>query len=251
MRLENYVEEQLNQFYHNLIKAIENTDSVAIHDLRVVLKRLFALNKVVDIFFPDLSSFYKDSLEKTHCVFKQAGVIRDNQVMSKLALQWLSEEEYIKFIDFISSKMSSSKEKLNRLYPDVNIEVICNEFCWSFERISSDYMCEFRNHLLAYVENNGKKISESVQSEKCDFHAVRRWVKEQYYIQIQLNEVMGLNINKEILNKKNQHGKLLGKWHDLKVFEKQLKKSGCNVDKLLYDNIISMQKSLIKETGMV
>jgi len=246
MKLESYVGEQLGHFYGNLKKTVNNADLVATHDLRVALKKLLALNKVVDIYIPSVSSPYKNSIKKIYSIFKQAGAVRDGHIMSELAFEWLSTREYIEFKRWICIKINSSRRKLNRLYLDFNIDVVRSELCGAFKHISGNYMPEFRDYLLIYIEENGKKISRYIQSKKCDFHAVRRWVKEQYYIQDQLNVIMGMSISKDILSKKRQQGKILGEWHDLQVFEKYLKKSGCDVKKLIRSRIIKKQKLLIK-----
>ncbi|TLX75277.1 CHAD domain-containing protein [Labilibacter sediminis] len=251
MKLEDYVGNQISQFNKNLKIAVDKADVDAIHDLRVSLKKLFVLHKVVKQHFPHSVKQYSSSYKLVRTFFKKTGGIRDYQIADSLATQWLNNTEQTIFYQYSEEKIIDALNQLVQHYNSVDVNNVEQSFKDSYKQISDKYLFELRDYLLSYIEGNAQRINKILLSEDSNYHKVRSLIKEQYYVQVQLRQIIGLSINPKILEKKNRQGKLLGQWHDLQMFKKLLAKADIDLRVEVSTNLQKKEALLLSEAGML
>lgn len=227
MKLSTYIRRQLNVFNTNLQLALYNQDREVIHDLRVALKRVFALQNILKMCVRDYEESYRIYFLEIRTIFKFIGEIRDHQLMVEWAERWLSESDFLDFEKERQSKIKIVAREINRYVERVNLNKSNLNLIKVFVTLDVIRPAYVKGVTEKYIGRNEGRILLELSTVNCNYHLIRKWVKEQYYLLQFLQDVLKVNVCDGVLKGKRELGKDIGEWHDLMVFCRCL--NGCSV----------------------
>ncbi len=242
MKISTHVNKQLIVFTNNLDIASNNKDKEAIHDLRVALKRVFALRKILKQSVFDYELSFKPQFHHVKTIFRITGIIRDNQIMINHAHLRLTHNDYINFRKVCNKTIKSSFIELNETLNTQNIKKEVNaitQLFYSLDNLRADFVI---NECVNYISENEKLINQQLSILQCNYHLIRKWIKEQYYLLSILKDVYKYGINENLLSQKKELGSSLGDWHDLRVLHQHFIHAGLNFNE---DIITSIEQEAI------
>jgi len=213
MRLKIYINSQIEIFKENAIVALENMDESSIHDLRVAMKRLYALydQKGIDV------SLYHVELRSVRKVFKLFGKIRNLQLLNIFSKRFLDFSVYKDLNTDVNTGIKIIQHQLQTEFSNNYIPKIAKVLKLSLlvqYVLQDDIIYDgLKQHYLK-CQN---EISELISQSKINYHHIRRLVKKQQYILEMIDVVTITHENPKLLKLKKALGKELGEWHDLKV----------------------------------
>ncbi len=217
MLLSTHVNKQLIVFTNNLKMASENNDAEAIHDLRVALKRVFAIRHLLRISITDYNLSIKPYFKPLRDIFKQTGIIRDHQNLIQNAQNRLSHVDYIEFRRDCNSVIKNTHINLLQCLNHITIEKETRKITKVFgilDLMRSEYIIDSTLNLIIEKE---AQINQELNSDNCNFHLIRKLIKEQYYLYSLLKDFYKYDIENTIIIKKKDLGSKLGDWHDLRI----------------------------------
>ncbi len=217
MLLSTYVNKQLIIFAQNLYLASENKDEDAIHDLRVALKKVFAIRNILKVTIQDYDQSIKPYFKPIRGVFKTTGIIRDHQILLHNANLRLPKREFTSFRRTCKTKIKSTHSTLIHNLNSIPIKKEISKVTKVFSILDimrPDFIVE---STLNIITNHERNIEQELLSPNCNFHDIRRWVKEQLYLYTLLKDVYKQKIKDSVITNKKQLGSKLGDWHDLRV----------------------------------
>jgi CHAD domain-containing protein len=229
MKLRTYVNKRLNEFQTNLDEVVLSLDKEAIHDLRVALKRIFALRKILKSCVRDYNESYAFYFLEVKTIFKYTGIIRDNQLMIENAIKCLNEEEYMEFSSVRNEQLQTAKKGLYTYLNSIDLKRVRKDLLKVFgvlDVVRAEYMIKVTQQ---YTGKNEGRIVLQFNTTNCNYHLIRKWVKEQFYLLQVLNDVFKINGSYKLINRKKELGKVLGDWHDIRVLERHLKDAALGV----------------------
>ncbi len=222
MLLRTFVNKQLIVFTNNLNIASINHNEDAIHDLRVALKRVFAVRKILKQSVVDYKFSFKPHFHLVKSIFKTTGIIRDQQIMTHIAHKKLEQNEYVNYRRKCNRIIKPALLQLHKCidYPDIKKEVnFITKIFYVLDILRPEYVI---NTFLDQISKNEHLIKEQLKTQNCNYHIVRRLIKEQYYLFSILKEVYKYKSDENLIAKKKELGSKLGDWHDLRVFHHNL-----------------------------
>ena len=214
-----YLETQKKSFLYNYNNVIENFDIDTIHDLRVSIKRLNTLYRFVE--FIDNEDFKcKDNFKEFRKIFKSLGKIRDYQVTEDLILNDYSQ---LKNSELILNVFRKKKKKTIKKFTEKQRKFKTKKVNSSFNiaakviekiddsKINLNHQSFIKQSLDLFLEETRKNL-----------HNARKRIKDIYY----LLEIQNIKTNTEntYFNKIKLIASSIGNWHDIIVFEFDLKK---------------------------
>lgn len=229
MKLGTYVNKRLNEFQTNLDEVVRSMDKEAIHDLRVALKRIFALRKILKSCVCDYNESYAFYFLEVKTIFKYTGIIRDNQLMMENGEKCLNEDEYLEFCTLRNEQIQIAKKGLHTYLNSIDLKKVRKDLLKIFgvlDVVRPEYMIKVTQQ---YTGKNEGRIVLQFNTMNCNYHLIRKWVKEQFYLLQFLNDVFKINGSYKLINRKKELGKLLGDWHDIRVLERHLKDAALGI----------------------
>ncbi len=219
-----YFQNQKNVFNLNFESAFSQNNEIAIHDMRVSIKRLRLIYKFLD-FFTDKQFCAKKKAKLLLRVFKSVGPLRDAQIQlsilegfkANLGSDCTSLFEFLKLKEKTGLRIFMQESKL---FDITKINQLFN-----FSEALLKIIIEFEGLAKAfedYKKNRQQKINNLLKSakHKIDFHQVRKRIKDLSYLaEIQMIQASEPNSQIQYLK---QLGKKLGDWHDFEVFLSEL-----------------------------
>jgi CHAD domain-containing protein len=246
MKISNYIEMQLRLFKKHLKKALSNKRRRSIHQLRVALKKVFAISKVLELHIEDADS-YKAIQKKIKILFKHAGAIRDNQLMIAYARKWLPFKEKKQLKRACDFHIQSAFSVLQKEVDIVDLKRLVGDYLAFFIDVNSIGKSGVQESLLEHVNLREVEIRDELKRDDVDFHLIRKWTKEQCYLLTFFKEDFKVDINKEMRKLKKKQGEILGLWHDLVVFKQFLKESGLKIREGVYKRLDKETRYLVNQ----
>jgi CHAD domain-containing protein len=219
--LQKYLEKQLLQFGANFGQVCADSDADAVHDMRVAVKRIRALEVLAgkvaqNQIDPEASGDLRQ-------LFKLSGRIRDMQVQQHL-LDLLAAKLNTSFGE-LAVYLKNSEHKSIKKFTEFVGNHSDTDFAGSLAReIIKIFNGASENDLAAGVKSVVAEIIETVRLMKTDqqheeyLHEIRRKLKQYNYLlsvyDKQSSDYAELLITLQHLEKAND---LLGEWHDLDV----------------------------------
>ncbi len=222
MLLRTYVNKQLTVFTDNLNIASINHNEDAIHDLRVALKRVFAVRKILKQSVVDYELSFKPRFHLVKTIFKTSGIIRDLQIMKHIAHERLKQNEYVNYRRKCNRIIKPAILQLQDTIDDriIKKEVgFITKIFYALDILRPEFVI---NTFLNQISENENLIEEQQNTQNCNYHMVRRLIKEQYYLLSILKEVYKYKSDENLIAEKKELGSILGDWHDLRVFHHDL-----------------------------
>lgn len=223
-------------FRNNLLKSNHEADMDDIHNLRLDLKQLFVLFKVLKLCEVEPSNDFKASLEVVKAIFKQTGIIRDNQLAMNYGQQFLDRKVQKALKKKAGKNIKKSRDYIASELQKIDLNEVVSDLALAFKEtmyMKSEYILDL---LKSKIQKDESSIAKELEREDCDYHLIRRRVKEQFYLLTVIKDVLGKKVSLQIINLKNKQAKILGKWHDWVVFEK-----------LLLERDIALEENIRKE----
>jgi len=244
MNLSTYVNKQLIVFTDNLNLASKNKNEEAIHDLRVALKRVFAIRHILKQTLTDYDLSIKPHFKPLKNIFNLTGIIRDHQLLIQNSHSRLSHNDYIQFRRICNSTIKNTHQKLFESLASISIQTEIRRVTKIFSILNlmrPEFIIETT---LRLIETNDNYIQHEFHNPSCNFHNIRKWTKEQYYLYSLLIEFYKYNIDDSLIAKKKESGSKLGDWHDLRILHHHLSHN----EIILNNTVLS---SLEKETSIL
>ncbi len=238
MLLSTYVNKQLIVFTSNLKMASENKNKEAIHDLRVALKRVFAIRNILKTTINDYDLSIKPYFTPLKNIFKRTGTIRDHQILIQNAYNRLPHNEYIAFRKECNSTINNTHKNLLQYLNQITIDKEIRKTVKVFgilDLMRSEYITDSTSNI---IKGHEALIKKELRSENCNFHLIRKWIKEQYYLYSLLTDFYNHDIKDSIIAKKKDLGSKLGDWHDLRILHHHWIHSENTIEK---ENIIKLE----------
>ena len=167
----------------------------------------------------DYKLSFAPRFEDLRFVFKISGRIRDCQLMIAASKERLPQKQYYSFRRTCNTEINHAYSELTSYLANYSVKNIKREVIIVFRAIDllrPEYVI-FK--IKDYVASNENLIQQEFNSETCDYHKIRRWVKEQYYLLVLLEEVFNDKIEEQLKIFKKETGSILGNWHDLNVLQ--------------------------------
>jgi CHAD domain-containing protein len=234
--ISNYIEIQLKLFRKYLNKALLKNRKRDIHQLRVALKKVFAISKVLERHIDDTDS-YKAVQKKIKILFKLSGVVRDNQLMVTYARKWLLARERMQLKKACGLRVQNAFCVFQKEVDIVDINNLIRDYLSFFVDINGIGKSSIQESILEHVNSMEVSIREELKKDMVDFHTVRKWTKEQYYLLSIFKEDFKVDVNKQVRKLKKEQGEILGLWHDLVVFEQFLKELDLKLGERVYKRL--------------
>ncbi len=222
MKLSEYVDQQLLKFYTNLKQSIDDQGQDTVHDFRVALKKIFALQRLLNQVDEGGWNNNYAFFAPIKTLFKCAGDIRDYQVMQSGLEEWLTSTQIHRFNHYLNENITQKFTDLENIDKDLLLDELINQVKIAFQKLYNLPETIVMNYITHQVSIYEKWIEDELQSELCNYHKIRRYVKNQYYYLSILEEVLNDNSFAELTRQKDQLGKKLGLWHDYKVLSKHI-----------------------------
>ncbi len=238
----------LISFRTNLLKANHDADMDDIHNLRLDLKQLFALFKVLKLCNIEPPINFKESLEAVKALFKQTGIIRDNQLAKEYGQQILDYKVHKILKTKTDKNIQKARDYIATELQRIDLEKVERDLALAFKEtdyLKSEYILD---HLKNKIQKDENSIAEELQQEDCDYHRIRRKVKEQFYLLTVIKDVLGEKVSSQTIAMKNQQAKTLGKWHDWVVFENLLLQWNIALDVTMKKEIQSSSSKILNAT---
>ncbi len=246
-RLGRYAGVLLNSCHKKLQKTNLHSSKRDIHNLRLNLKEIFALLTVVDLCLINVSVEFHQAVKVVRKLFKLTGVVRDNQLIVKHAKQFLTFESYKNLKKISKGNIKDAKLALEQNLQQINIQQIRQDLILGFKETAQIRTNMVVSHLKHRVKKDQKRIEKELSRKKCDYHLVRRWVKEQYFLLKTLKDVLYVNIGYSKLVYKESLGKALGEWHDWVVLENKLLFWGIVMDDSVKEKVNRMSNRILNK----
>ncbi len=247
MKLSEYVDQQLLKFYINFKQSIDDQGQDAIHDFRVALKKIFALQRILNQVDEGEGNNNHSCFSPIKTLFKCAGDIRDYQVMQSGLEEWLTSTQIHRFNLYLNENITRQFTDLENINKDLSLDELIKQVKIAFQKLydlPETIVMDYITHQVSIYE---KRIEDELQSELCNYHKIRRYVKDQYYYLSILEEVLNDNSFTELKVQKDQLGKMLGLWHDYKVLSKHIAFLALENQSEVVDGIEAKAKELIEE----
>lgn len=217
-----YFQSQQTQFRLNFEPAFVLLNEDAIHDMRVSIKRLRLLYRFLD-FFADKQFCAKRKANMLIDVFKLSGSLRDTQIGLTVVEKFqdylqtdyhivkenLQQEKKILSTYFKKNQGQFEQIEINRLFflSETNLKIIVD-----FPALQQTFDI--------YKEISLQKLAVLLMLPQVNFHTVRKKVKSLTYL-TEIEQIQQTGPSQNLLLLKLM-GKLLGEWHDLKIFYQKL-----------------------------
>lgn len=238
----------LISFRTNLLKANHDADMNDIHNLRLDLKQLFALFKVLKLCKVEPPNDFKESLEAVKALFKQTGVIRDNQLAIEYGQQILDYKTHKILKSKADKNIQKARDYIATELQRIDLDEVERDLALAFKEtvyLKAAYILE---HLKHKIHKDEDGIAEELEREDCDYHRIRRKVKEQFYLLTVIKDVLGEKVSSQTIDMKNEQAKALGKWHDWVVFEELLLEWGIELNETRRNEIQSSSSKILNAT---
>ncbi len=237
----------LLSFRNNLKRANHSASKKDIHNLRLDLKQLFALIKVLELCLGNLPKDFRRSEKAIKHIFKLTGLIRDNQLVLKKGHQVLSPKSYKLFKRKVERIIESETSRLNYELKHIKVKRITRELMYKFNGNTHLSKSKIISNVERRIKVDEHSINKELARKRCDYHLIRRWVKEQYFLLEVLKYVFGKKVSGKKISYKEEMGKQLGAWHDLIVFENVLDKLKIKIKEKLREKLRKEQKHKLKK----
>ncbi len=238
----------LVSFRSNLLKANHDADMDDIHNLRLDLKQLFALFKVLKLCKVEPPNDFKASLEAVKALFKQTGIIRDNQLAMEYGQQILDYKVHKILKAKAGKNIQKARDYIATELQRIDLEKVERDLALAFKEtdyLKSEYILD---HLKNKIQKDENSIAEELLQEECDYHRIRRKVKEQFYLLTVIKDVLGQKVSSQTIDLKNQQAKVLGKWHDWVVFDNLLLEWDIKLEETMRKEIQSSASKILNAT---
>lgn len=238
--LNRHVAMLLISFRTNLKNARQDADVNDIHNLRLDLKQLFALFKVLKLLKIQHVNDFKESLLLIKVLFKQTGILRDNQLIAEHGQEVLGFDALKELKKHSDKNILQTQHTIAELLQTIDLIKVERDLALAFKEtmhLKSAYILE---HIKAKIQKDEESIQKQLENKECDYHRIRRNVKEQYYLLCVIKDVLGENVGTHTIANKKQQAKVLGDWHDWVVFEELIQKWEVELDDATSNKIKSI-----------
>ncbi len=253
MKFSGYIDGLLYNFDLYYVDICQNAEENSIHEMRVILKQVFALDKILHIATQEYPDFAKEDLQKLQSIFKLTGEIRDRHIIISLIPKLLPDKSYGKIVKKVRNEIADYEKKLVISDVDYNFEDIRKHLFKAFSVIDGVKETDLYKHVNAFVAKRNLLMRKGILSGKINYHKIRKYIKREYYVLHMFNKLMHTHRNVKKLSKLKKMGKKLGDWHDLMILKQYLehsdmelsKKNKNKIDKEIRELVIKIRPEVI------
>ncbi len=224
MKVSGYIDillQEFNQYYTDLCLS-EQLDEFGIHELRVAYKQIFALYKILFFISPECTLGIKEDIQQLKYIFKKSGEIRDRQIILSLVTNLRTLDKKQELIKMIHKDLNKLGKSFTLAIRDYSYNYIRMHLHQTFSILDVMKKSSFLRQIEEISEQYNQKIERTVASKNIDFHKVRHFVKQQYYLLEMYNHLTRNKYDLMVLKRLKKLGKLLGDWHDLIILKNYL-----------------------------
>ncbi len=246
---------QYEIFQNHFSDASSKGNKDAIHQLRVSLKKFYALKKfVLNGMSPIGQAQLINYLEPIHLIYKSGGKIRDIQVITDIATNFSTREAPPVFINKLQERYKYRFEKFKALTQTIELPTLA-QFEDEYKSLITRYYTTSEKLFDGFLNDNMKNAREFIISSEPGelWHDARTLIKQNYLLMLlaQSFEPGQVDIT-EIQNLRNIE-QMLGQWHDLVVLKKfalRFDIAGPNENPDYFNSVINetrmLEKSVLK-----
>ncbi|SMO66264.1 CHAD domain-containing protein [Saccharicrinis carchari] len=235
----------LTSFRANILKSNLDADMNDIHNLRLDLKQLFALIKLLKWCKVQLPDGFGESLA-VKTLFKLTGIVRDNQLSIAYGQEILPYKTHKELKRKACKNTQQARKQIATALQGIDLDKVQTDLALAFKETTYLKTTDMLYQLKNKIQKDESSIIAELEHNECDYHRIRRRVKEQYYLLTVIKNVLGENINPKIINTKKQQAKALGKWHDWVVFEKNIRNIEVAPDDKIYALLQHKRQNILK-----
>lgn len=213
---------QYELFWINYMEAKTSGDKESIHQLRVSLKRFYALKK---FFLHGMNSLgqaqIKNYFEPLHLVYRAGGKVRDLQVITDVALNTAPYQAPSELLAQLSLICQQRMESFFALAQAVKLPTQ-QEFTYYLQLYMDEYYKNSGNKLERFIDENIKVaryyISGTDPGEL--WHDARTLIKQNYLIMQLAASIEPSRFSTNDIQYYRILEQMLGEWHDWMVLKK-------------------------------
>ncbi len=249
MKVSGYIDVLLHEFdrYYVDLCSNEHLDEVSIHELRVAYKQIFALYKVLLFIAPQYSQGIMEDMQILKGMFKKSGEIRDRHIILNLVSLESFLENKGDLVKVLHKEIKQLEKEFSDSFQNYSYSLMRMHLYQTFSVLDGMKKSVFSNLIEDISELYNRKIERVVTSEKTDFHKIRRYVKQQFYILDMYDHLTKKQHNRIFLRRLKKVGKLLGEWHDHVILKKYLEDMANQVSLLYLEDIDKRADGMLKE----
>jgi len=228
-KLLRYYSQHCSLFLENFNQALSGFDNEAVHDMRVAVKRLRAINLLLERLFPGKFDAVENEI-KIRELFRISGRIRDTQVQQQLLSGYISQTgaTFSGYQLYLKKVEQKSIKKFNKCLAETDAE----EALRNMQKIASGLILASPDEainlqIILFVSELMDSSRSMCQNQTHDenLHEIRRKLKQCHYLLSLFDKddqnLLLLNLTVKKLDKVSE---LLGDWHDQVVAIEMLKK---------------------------
>lgn len=218
---------QYEMFNIHYLEAIASGEQEAIHQLRVTLKRFYALKKyLLHCMNPEGQAHLMNFIEPIRLVYKSGGKVRDMQVMVDVALNSSPLKAPAVFINFLKLLSRQRLENFVAVTQIINLPSQ-QEFALHFKEVINAYYKSQHSKLEDFLIENLRVASFYINSSEPGelWHNARTLIKQNYLL-MQLAITFEPNrFSDTDIQYCREMEQILGEWHDWVVLKKNALRS--------------------------
>lgn len=213
---------QYELFRLNYLEAVASGEQEAIHQMRVALKKFYALKKfLLHGMDPLGAAVVKNHLEPLRMVYRAAGKVRDVQVIRDVTINNAGLQAPEAFSGYLDSLQQSRLEKFLAISNTVNLPTQ-RDIAQSFDNYVKSYYQDKNSrleHLIAKHLHEARFYLESTKPGDL-WHEARTLIKQNFLL-MQLAVVHHpQRFSAATIQEYRDMEQILGQWHDYTVLKK-------------------------------
>lgn len=213
---------QFELFRLNYYAAVGSGEQEAIHQMRVALKKFYALKKyLLQGMKPMGAAVIKNDLEPLRMVYRAAGKVRDMQVVRAEIVATPDIPTPEVFCNYLQSKEAGRFEKFLAISNAVNLPTQRDITQLLHEHVNrnSPRQKNHLEHLIGSHLNEARFYLESTQPDEL-WHEARTLIKQNYLLMQLALEHQPYRFSQDMIQEYRDMEQMLGKWHDYTVLKK-------------------------------
>lgn len=213
---------QYELFWHNYNEVVENGDKEAIHQLRVSLKRLYAIKS---FFLHDVNPLGQAQIENyfepLRAVYKAVGKVRNIQVILDLAFNSSSVTPPTEIGSQFQMLIAQRLEKFQFLSKTIKLPSQ-KEFAHQFKKYIKLFYKHDEGKLERFIEENYQVAKFYINGTHPGelWHDSRTLIKQNYLLMQLAASIDPTRFNEKSVQHYRSLEQVLGEWHDWVVLKK-------------------------------
>ena len=228
-RLLRYYSKHCSHFVSNFRQALTGFDEEAIHDMRVAIKRLRAVNLLIERLHP--RKFDSVSGEgRIRDLFRLSGRIRDTQVQQQLLSACLehSGTTHSEYLHYLKKSEQKSIRKFNKSLAETDAEAELEDLQKLASELISDSTDDAITRQIILFAEELMAVSRAMRHDQAhdeNLHEIRRKLKSCHYLLTLFDKDDPDHRQlSSIIKRLDKVNELLGQWHDQVVAMEMLGK---------------------------